>query len=356
MKMKFFSLLFFLVFLSLLPFSQSGRYNALFNFGDSLSDTGNVVIAGLPYGMTYFGKATGRCSDGRLIIDFIAEGIGLPHLPPNTVANASFDQGANFAFIAATTLPFAFFHERNLSKGLWVNASIHEQIDRFQNLLPSICGSPQDCKDFLSGSLLVVGEFGGNDYSTGLFASRTIAEVSTFAPSVAAAIGEGIERLIGLGAVDLIVPALLPVGCFPLYLTLYNTSDSDDYGPRTGCMRRHNALSWYHNKLLRRQLDHLRLKYPAVSIRYADLYSQVFDFAVNPLKYGFRDGALRTCCGAPGSGRYNFNMRAKCDQNGSSVCPDPTTHVSWDGIHMTETAHRIIAAGWLHGPYLDPPF
>lgn len=71
---------------------------------------------------------------------------------------------------------------------------------------------------------------------------------------------------------------------------------------------------------------------------------------------GFRDGALRTCCGAPGTGQYNFNMQAKCDQNGSSVCPDPTTHVSWDGIHMTETAHRIIAAGWLHGPYLDPPF
>ncbi|RWV86121.1 hypothetical protein GW17_00052016, partial [Ensete ventricosum] len=58
---------------------------------------------------------------------------------------------------------------------------------------------------------------------------------------------------------------------------------------------------------------------------------------------GFRDGALRTCCGAPGVRNYNFNLHAKCDQNGSSVCPDPTTHVSWDGIHMTEAAHRIIA-------------
>lgn len=70
---------------------------------------------------------------------------------------------------------------------------------------------------------------------------------------------------------------------------------------------------------------------------------------------GFKDGALRTCCGAPGLRDYNFNLHAKCDQNGSSVCPDPTTHVSWDGIHMTEASHRIIAQGWLHGPYVDPP-
>ncbi|THU70024.1 hypothetical protein C4D60_Mb08t20630 [Musa balbisiana] len=379
------SIFFSFLLISSFHLSSSQRYNALFNFGDSISDTGNVVLAGLPYGMTYFGRPTGRCSDGRLVIDFIgtapstlsafcvyrsapesccfsvyhllvaAEGIGLPHLPPNTAKDADFHQGANFAFIAATTLPFDFFHQRGLSKGLWVNASIHEQVDRFENLLPSICGTPQECRDFLGKSLLVVGEFGGNDYSTGLFASRNVSEVRTFVPPVTQAIAEGLERLIGLGAVDIIVPALLPVGCFPLYLTLYNTSDPEDYGPRTGCMRRHNALSWYHNTLLRRQLDRLRPKYPAVSIRFADFYAQVFDFAINPLKYGFKDGALRTCCGAPGLRDYNFNLHAKCDQNGSSVCPDPTTHVSWDGIHMTEASHRIIAQGWLHGPYVDPP-
>ncbi|RZR80332.1 hypothetical protein BHM03_00006346 [Ensete ventricosum] len=336
------SIFFSFLLISSFHLSSSQRYKALFNFGDSLSDTGNVVLAGLPYGMTYFGRPTGRCSDGRLVIDFIgttlstlsafcvrgsapesccfsiyhllvaAEGIGLPHLPPNTAKDADFHQGANFAFIAATTLPFDFFHQRGLSKGLWVNASIHEQVDRFEKLLPSICGTPQgrngahrpsppvpsalrypiltsmgaECRDFLGKSLLVVGEFGGNDYSTGLFASRNVSEVRTFVPPVTQAIGEGLERLIGLGAVDIIVPALLPVGCFPLYLTLYNTSDPEDYGPRTGCMRRHNALAWYHNTLLRRQLDRLRPKYPAASIRFADFYAQVFDFAINPLKYG----------------------------------------------------------------------
>lgn len=60
--------------------SGSSPYTAIFNFGDSLSDTGNFLISGpvafpfiarLPYGLTHFGHPTGRCSDGRLIIDFI---------------------------------------------------------------------------------------------------------------------------------------------------------------------------------------------------------------------------------------------------------------------------------------------
>ncbi|URE20494.1 GDSL esterase lipase [Musa troglodytarum] len=318
-------LVLFFVLTSSFDISFSQRYNALFNFGDSLSDTGNVVISSLPYGMTYFGRATGRASDGRLVIDFIAEGIGLPHLPPNTAKNVSFHRGVNFAFIAAPALPFEFYHERGLSKGLWVSRSC---------CLPSAARR----KDFLSKSLVVFGEFGGNDYNTGIFGGLPVLEVrSTFVPRITQAIAEGVERLIGLGAVDLIVPSVLPVGCFPLYLTLYSSSNPEDYGPRSGCARKLNALSWYHNALLRRQRNRLRQKYPT-----ADYHAQVFDFALKPLKYGFKDGALRTCCGAAGMGRYNFNLRAKCDQNGPSVCPDPTTHVSWDGIHMTEAAHRII--------------
>lgn len=55
-------------------------FEAIFNFGDSLSDTGNFLASGailfpvigkLPYGETFFQHATGRCSDGRLVIDFI---------------------------------------------------------------------------------------------------------------------------------------------------------------------------------------------------------------------------------------------------------------------------------------------
>ncbi|RWW43008.1 hypothetical protein BHE74_00051404 [Ensete ventricosum] len=274
------SVLLFLLLSSLHP-SSSQRYNALFSFGDSMADTGNAL--------------------------------GFPLLPPSQEEH-DFKRGANFAVVAATTLGFEFFNERNLSRGLWVNASLHTQVERFERLLPSICGAPQG-------------------------------DAHTLAIAC---------RLIGLGAADIIVPGVLPVGCFPLYLTNFHTPDPEDYGPKTGCTRSYNALSWLHNALLRKALDRLRRKHPAVSIRYADYYSQIIDFAINPLKYGFTAGALRTCCGK-GDNIYNYDQGRRCSENNFTVCDDVSTHVNWDGIHMTEAAHRAIARGWLHGPYVDPP-
>lgn len=55
-------------------------YKAIFSFGDSLSDAGNLIVNGTPkalttarppYGMTFFRKPTGRCSNGRLVVDFL---------------------------------------------------------------------------------------------------------------------------------------------------------------------------------------------------------------------------------------------------------------------------------------------
>jgi phospholipase/lecithinase/hemolysin len=47
-------------------------YTRVFSFGDSLTDTGNNgAYPPWPYGETYFHKATGRSSNGRLIVDFI---------------------------------------------------------------------------------------------------------------------------------------------------------------------------------------------------------------------------------------------------------------------------------------------
>ncbi|PON99079.1 SGNH hydrolase-type esterase domain containing protein [Trema orientale] len=63
---------------SLLYPSRACHFPAIYNFGDSNSDTGAVSVAfgrlPPPYGETFFGKPSGRYSDGRLIIDFIAKG------------------------------------------------------------------------------------------------------------------------------------------------------------------------------------------------------------------------------------------------------------------------------------------
>jgi hypothetical protein len=61
------------------PLSESIHFNfpVVFNFGDSNSDTGELIASGIesinpPYGQSYFHKPSGRYCDGRLIIDFLS--------------------------------------------------------------------------------------------------------------------------------------------------------------------------------------------------------------------------------------------------------------------------------------------
>ncbi|CAL1375109.1 unnamed protein product [Linum trigynum] len=81
-------------------------FTSLFSFGDSVSDTGNQMLLGkcphccsLPNGETYFGRPTGRCCNGRLIVDFIAEKLGHPLLTPfpGELKSSNFRFGANLA-------------------------------------------------------------------------------------------------------------------------------------------------------------------------------------------------------------------------------------------------------------------
>jgi hypothetical protein len=92
--------------------------------------------------------------------------------------------------------------------------------------------------------------------------------------------------LIELGATDLLVPGVLPIGCFPLYLTLYNTSRKSDYNARTGCLRRYNRLAYHHNRELKQQLDNLQKKYPNTKIMYGDYFKAAMQFVVSPGKFG----------------------------------------------------------------------
>ncbi|KAF2925288.1 hypothetical protein DAI22_06g040366 [Oryza sativa Japonica Group] len=143
------------------------KFNAIFSFGDSMSDTGNLCVngppAGLtltqpPYGETFFGRATCRCSDGRLVVDFLAEKFGLPLLPPSKRGGSDFRRGANMAIIGATTMDSGFFQSLGIGDKIWNNGPLNTQIQWFQQLMPSICGS--SCKTYLSKSLFVLGEFG----------------------------------------------------------------------------------------------------------------------------------------------------------------------------------------------------
>ncbi|OMO92509.1 Lipase, GDSL [Corchorus olitorius] len=94
-------------------------FDSIYQLGDSVSDTGNLirenpssVYAKLPYGETYFNNATGRCSNGLIMIDYFARSAGLPFLDAYLNENASHGSGVDFAVAGATALSVEILSER----------------------------------------------------------------------------------------------------------------------------------------------------------------------------------------------------------------------------------------------------
>ncbi|XP_071726518.1 GDSL esterase/lipase At1g28580-like isoform X2 [Rutidosis leptorrhynchoides] len=345
-------------------------YKSIISFGDSLADTGNLKeeLAWKPkaqqyhfflppYGETFFHKPTGRCSNGRLIIDFIAENFGMPFIPPFEVVRTNGDEqkvhGVNFAVIGATALN-ASFHEARGVANPFTNASLGVQMQWFKELMPSLYGTPSECKKFLQSSLILMGEIGGNDYNHGVISGKPIDVLKPYVPLVINTITSSIYELIDLGAETIVVPGNLPIGCSSAYLTVYYGKDGVEYDNTTGCMTALNKFSEWHNELLQTSLIQIREAHPNVNIFYADYNNAAMQFYRNPEKYGFTNGALKACCG--GGGPYNYNPIIQCADPSSTTCAQPETYANWDGLHLTQTAYQAIYNSVFHGTFTTPRF
>ncbi|XP_028548571.1 GDSL esterase/lipase At1g28590-like [Dendrobium catenatum] len=297
-----------------------GCFTAIFSFGDSIADTGNLLIsehgniqsARPPYGQTFFNRPTGRYSDGRLIIDFIAEALGFSFMPPflEGPGDGGFRRGVNFAVAGATALDVHFYRERGMDV-IRTNLSLQTQFGWFKELLPSICSTDSDCRILLATSLVLAGEIGGNDFA---------------------------YDLIELGAKTLLVPGNFPIGCTPIYLIIMVERFRSISKQAFVAGARPSSSSAPH---------------PHATIIYADYYNPIMNIISNRNKNRTRKVTLAACCG--GDGPYNFGNLVHCGDDSASVCDDPSLYISWDGVHLTEAAYRFIAEGLLEGPFADPP-
>nr|GMD49562.1 acetylajmalan esterase-like [Ipomoea batatas] len=327
-------------------------FKRIYQFGNSISDTGNLLrLPGatmhypayrLPYGETFFHKATGRFSDGRLIVDFIAAALKLPFLDAYLDANGSFAQGVNFAVAGATALDVGFFAKRNISTSN-SKPPISKQLEWFENHLKSTFQSPVSRSNCFENSLFIFGEFGGNDYFPFFRQGWSTEEVRTLVPHVVAAIIHGIKRIVELGAKRILVPGPFPFGCLPSQLASSNSSDPSDYDG-LGCLKSFNAFSSYHNGFLRRALSILNREVSGegVVIVYADYEGAFLEILRKSSLYGLdREWLHKACCGAIGK-KYRYDYSEPCGTNGTDVCPSPAHAMHWDGVHLTDASyHRI---------------
>uniref|UniRef100_A0A0D9UAY7 Sinapine esterase n=2 Tax=Medicago truncatula TaxID=3880 RepID=A0A0D9UAY7_MEDTR len=232
-------------------------YDAIFNFGDSISYTGNqasfyTVPGNSSYCSTYFKQPSGRFSDGRLIIDFIAEAYGLPFLPAYKTLTKGQDvtKGVNFAFAGSTALNYNNYLNKSRILVPASNYSLGVQLKMFKEFRNSTCKSKKDCRSYFKKSLFLVGEIGGNDLS-----SHISQNFSNFRNVI-------------------VVPGNFPIGCGASLLAL-----ATGYGNKTenydefGCFKAFNTMAEYFNDKLIYSINTLRENYPNVKIIYFDYYN-----------------------------------------------------------------------------------
>ncbi|PHU09535.1 GDSL esterase/lipase [Capsicum chinense] len=340
-------------------------FKAIFNFGDSNTDTGGFWAAfpaqAPPHGMTYFKKPVGRATDGRVVVDFLAQAFNLPFLSPYLKSIGSdYKHGVNFATLASTVrLPQTSLFVTGVSP-----FSLEIQLRQMQEFKAKVDELPRKGKTNLPspnifGKSLYTFYIGQNDF-TGNLARLGISGVKEFLPQVVSLISSTIKEIYALGGRTFWVLNLAPIGCYPAFLVElpHNTSDIDQFG----CMISYNNAVVDYNNMLKAALAQTRKKLADANVLYVDTHAVLLELFQHPTSHGLKYGT-KSCCGY-GDGAYNFNQQVFCGNtkqvNGKNVtakaCEDPQNYVSWDGIHATDAANKVTAYAILNGSYFDPPF
>ncbi|OAY34456.1 alpha-L-fucosidase 3 [Manihot esculenta] len=344
------------------------HFPAIFNFGDSNSDTGGLSAAfgqaGPPHGESFFHHPAGRYCDGRLIVDFIAEKLGLPYLSAFLDSlGSNFRHGANFATAGSTirpqntTLRQSGFSPISLDVQWYQFSDFHRrsQIIRskggiYKNLLPK-------ASDF--SRALYTFDIGQNDLTSGYFLNMSTNEVRASVPDVLNQFKNVVSYIYGVGGRNFWIHNTGPFGCLAYVIDRMPISKAefDD----VGCGIPFNEVAQYFNRGLKKVVAQLRKQLPHASITYVDVYTVKYNLISRARKHGFEE-SLRACCGH--GGKYNYNKHIGCGGKitvqGKQVlvgkpCKDPSRWINWDGVHYTQAANKWIFEQIVNGSFSDPP-
>ncbi|GFP90886.1 GDSL esterase/lipase at3g48460 [Phtheirospermum japonicum] len=136
-----------------------------------------MFVSNLPYGSTFFHRPTNRYSDGRLVIDFVAQALSLPFLPPYLDQKADKSSGVNFAVAGSTAIVHSFFVKNNMTINI-TPQSLQTELAWFDKFVggkgcKNSSTTPRECEAVFRDALVWVGEIGANDYAYS-FGSSTV--------------------------------------------------------------------------------------------------------------------------------------------------------------------------------------
>ncbi|PUZ57532.1 hypothetical protein GQ55_5G439800 [Panicum hallii var. hallii] len=217
----------------------------MYIFGDSLVDNGNnnniLSLARAnyrPYGIDFREGPPGRFTNGRTMVDFLSDMLGLrpPLVPPYAAARpADLPRGANFASGASGILA-------ETGNNLGGHYPLSEQVEHFRAAVGAMGnasafrGNATRLAEHLGRCIFFVG-MGSNDYLNNYFMPDYYDTARRYSPrDYAALLLQGytaqLAALYGLGARKFVIAGVGQIGCIPYELARMN-SDSQPSGPDT---------------------------------------------------------------------------------------------------------------------------
>ncbi|KAL3687092.1 hypothetical protein R1sor_013401 [Riccia sorocarpa] len=344
---------------------------AFFNFGTSMTDTGNLLNLlpyspevinfaypeNPPYGNTFFRRPAKRYSDGRLIPDFFSLAFGVPLLDTYSSPTVfNFKHGVNFAIggvgLTSEIAGSKYFLPLQI-----------KQFNRFQNSAFTAQSQPECKPSFKSlppretfQLALYTLEFGSSDLRSAFHGGVSSAVITEeIIPTTVKSIIDSVTILYHYQAKNFLIFNVYPLGCSPQTQTLLFSENlpKDDLG----CIATVNELTEAYNRELHIKIEDLRTSLPDANIILFDFYNATVDILRNPSRYGFDPSSvLKACCGMAGLGSYNFNPNVTCASEGVKSCENPERYVSWDGVHFTDSFYQTVSKFILSGHYTFPSY
>ncbi|XP_074359269.1 GDSL esterase/lipase At1g29670-like [Apium graveolens] len=301
-----------------------------FIFGDSLSDCGNnnklqtlAKVNFLPYGIDYPGGiSTGRFTNGKTAVDFLAEFLGFDHHMPafTSVQGKEVLQGVNYASSGSGIL-------NDTGKIVGERFSLLQQIDNHKSIIERIKqlqGNNDKTTDAYLGKCMYTVNIGSNDYEGNYLMSPAASQTTPpdkWAAQLVAAYSDALKILHDLGARKVAIWGLGSLGCEP--------SQIIEMKPNTtsGCVDDINHMVSLFDNSLPKLVDDLNKKIPDAHFVYVNMSN--INPGNNPAALGVKV-TKQPCCKVGDAG--------SCIPN-SPPCANRNDYSYFDLYHPTEKAH-----------------
>ncbi|XP_071935288.1 GDSL esterase/lipase At1g29670-like [Coffea arabica] len=271
----------FLVFIGFIIFNPQTTLGAqqipcFFSFGDSLVDNGNNNNLNTtskanyrPYGIDFPDGPTGRFTNGRTIIDIVAQLLGFnDFIPPfATASGQEIIKGINYGSGGAGIRDETGKHRGD-------NLSFNKQMLNHRTTISriaSLIGNETSARKHLNKCLYSV-MIGSNDYINNYYLPQNYNSSSKYTPDqyAAALIQQYLHQLMTLynyGARKLVLFGLGPLGCIPTEISMF---------PTPTCVDSINDAVQLFNDRLKQLVEDLNTKLSQAKLIYINVSSIQF--------------------------------------------------------------------------------